>query len=81
MESTIWTCNFCKDGIPFPEINAGVYGAHFHLTCFNKMSAANLAWHLGIDDVGVNTSQSIYDNNDGVKLNSYVRDLPGNKHG
>lgn len=47
------TCNRCNSEIntDTEHVNAGSYGAHFHLSCFDKMTAIELAVDLGLDEI------------------------------
>lgn len=67
------TCDYCGETLKYPEVDARGYGVEFHLACLMKMSVSDFIYLLGVDDIRVNDRIEVFDENKGVKINSYVR--------
>lgn len=57
-ERTVITCDDCKKEIrTYPSdkaedyVDAGVYGVHFHIICFDELTAFEVIKLLGLDDI------------------------------
>lgn len=71
----VTTCDHCKNNMPWPEVDAGVYGVDIHIKCFMTMTAPELVSLLSIDDIRVYTSLAERNENRGTKINSFVRPM------